>query len=43
VPPKVEYVLTDVSRSLEALLAQLRAWDEWYRGRPGPKVPQPQS
>ncbi len=43
VPPKVEYILTGVSRSLEALLAQLRAWDERYRGRPGPEVPQPQS
>lgn len=42
VPPKVEYSLTDVGRSLEPLLAQLRAWGEWYRQQPGPDAPQPQ-
>lgn len=31
VPPKVEYRLTDAGRSLEPLLAQLRAWGEHYR------------
>jgi len=31
VPPKVEYSLTDVGRSLEPLLGHLRKWGEWYR------------
>jgi len=31
VPPKVEYSLTEVGRSLEPVLSQLRAWGEWYR------------
>ncbi len=31
VPPKVEYSLTDTGRSLEPLLATLRAWGERYR------------
>ncbi len=34
VPPKVEYSLTDCGRSLEPVLAQLRAWGEEYRRRP---------
>lgn len=38
VPPKVEYSLTDVGRSLEPLLAQLRAWGEWYRDQSRPDV-----
>lgn len=42
VPPKVEYSLTDVGRSLEPLLAQLRAWGEWYREQSRPDVLQPQ-
>lgn len=33
VPPKVEYSLTEVGRSLEPLLTQLRQWGEWYRDR----------
>ncbi len=39
VPPKVEYSLTDVGRSLEPLLIQLRGWGEWYRDRCGPDIP----
>lgn len=31
VPPKVEYSLTETGRSLEPLLAQLRAGGESYR------------
>ncbi len=38
VPPKVEYSLTDVGSSLEPLLAQLRAWGEWYRDQSRPDV-----
>ncbi|MBO0780366.1 MAG: helix-turn-helix transcriptional regulator [Ktedonobacteraceae bacterium] len=30
VPPKVEYSLTDLGRSLEPLLYQMAAWGEWY-------------
>lgn len=41
VPPKVEYSLTDTGRSLKPLLAQLRAWGEWYRGQFGPDLAQP--
>lgn len=33
VPPKVEYSLTDVGRSLEPLLGQLHAWGDWYRAQ----------
>ncbi len=33
VPPKVEYSLTDVGRSLDPLLSELRGWGEWYRAR----------
>lgn len=33
VPPKVEYSLTETGQSLKPLLAQLRAWGEWYRGQ----------
>ncbi len=38
VPPKVEYFLTDVGSSLEPLLAQRRAWGEWYRDQFRPDV-----
>ncbi|MQA17209.1 MAG: transcriptional regulator [Pseudonocardiaceae bacterium] len=31
VPPRVEYSLTQTGRSLEPLLAALRAWGEQYR------------
>jgi DNA-binding HxlR family transcriptional regulator len=30
VPPKVEYSLTDLGRSLEPVLYQMAAWGEWY-------------
>lgn len=33
VPPKVEYRLTPIGRSLEPLLGQLRTWGEWYRSQ----------
>jgi DNA-binding HxlR family transcriptional regulator len=42
VPPKVEYSLTDIGRSLEPLLAELRAWGEWYRCQSSLDVPRPQ-
>lgn len=31
VPPRVEYALTDVGRSLGPLVAQLDHWGHWYR------------
>lgn len=31
VPPKVEYSMTDLGRSLETLLVELRTWGEHYR------------
>jgi DNA-binding HxlR family transcriptional regulator len=30
VPPKVEYSLTELGRSLEPLLLQMAEWGEWY-------------
>lgn len=33
VPPKVEYSLTDVGKSLEPIVRQIDEWGEWYRGR----------
>jgi DNA-binding HxlR family transcriptional regulator len=30
VPPKVEYSLTELGRSLEPVLYQMAAWGEWY-------------
>ena len=30
VPPKVEYSLTDLGRSLEPVICQLAEWGEWY-------------
>ncbi|GAC69721.1 winged helix-turn-helix transcriptional regulator [Gordonia soli] len=33
VPPKVEYSLTELGRTLEPLLIGLRSWGELYRGR----------
>lgn len=30
VPPKVEYSLTELGRSLEPVILQLAAWGEWY-------------
>lgn len=32
VPPRVEYDLTDVGRSLESIICQLDDWGSWYRG-----------
>ncbi|WP_176582877.1 winged helix-turn-helix transcriptional regulator [Streptomyces marincola] len=31
VPPRVEYALTEVGRSLEAIVDDLDAWGRWYR------------
>ncbi|MER7969649.1 helix-turn-helix domain-containing protein [Streptomyces sp. NPDC096080] len=31
VPPRVEYALTDVGRSLDAITAQLDTWGRWYQ------------
>lgn len=33
VPPRVEYSLTEVGRSLEPLIAELDTWGGWYRKR----------
>ncbi|MFJ8696864.1 winged helix-turn-helix transcriptional regulator [Streptomyces roseolilacinus] len=33
VPPRVEYTLTDVGRSLDSLTDQLDKWGRWYRDR----------
>jgi DNA-binding HxlR family transcriptional regulator len=41
VPPKVEYSLTTVGRSLEPLLVELRTWGEWYRDQSSRKAPEP--
>src|SRR6266700_65085 len=30
VPPKVEYSLTELGRSLETVICQLADWGEWY-------------
>ena len=30
VPPKVEYSLTELGRSLEPIILQIYAWGEWY-------------
>lgn len=30
VPPKVEYSLTELGRSLESILLQIAEWGEWY-------------
>jgi DNA-binding HxlR family transcriptional regulator len=35
VPPRVEYELTELGRSLDAVLTHLRAWGEEYRSRVG--------
>lgn len=35
VPPKVEYSLTELGRSLEPVILQLAAWGEWYGTQTG--------
>lgn len=35
VPPKVEYSLTELGRTLEPVLFQMAAWGEWYCERTG--------
>lgn len=35
VPPKVEYTLTDLGRSLEPILDALRNWGETYKAQSG--------
>ena len=44
VPPRVEYDLTDLGRSLEPLLLTMRAWGERYQAQAldrDPQVPNP--
>lgn len=33
VPPKVEYSLTEIGRSLDGIAEQLDTWGRWYRAR----------
>ncbi|HEX6540507.1 MAG TPA: helix-turn-helix domain-containing protein [Ktedonobacterales bacterium] len=35
VPPKVEYSLTELGRTLEPVVTQLATWGEWYRAQTG--------
>ena len=35
VPPKVEYSLTELGRSLEPIVLQIYAWGEWYCNQNG--------
>ena len=39
VPPKVEYSLTELGRSLEPLICQIAAWGEWYAAQTGREQP----
>ena len=38
VPPKVEYRLTELGRSLEPVLLAMRSWGSVYRGSAGPSA-----
>src|SRR5579875_3260069 len=35
VPPKVEYSLTELGRSLEPIVLQIYAWGQWYCNQQG--------
>lgn len=35
VPPKVEYSLTEIGKSLKPIVRQIDAWGEWYRQQAG--------
>jgi len=37
VPPKVEYSLTELGRSLEPIVVQIYTWGEWYCDQNGMK------
>ena len=39
IPPRVEYELTELGRSLEALLFQMRDWGERFRASARPRRP----
>ncbi|GLV60632.1 hypothetical protein KDH_74510 [Dictyobacter sp. S3.2.2.5] len=41
VPPKVEYSLTELGRSLEPIIRQLAIWGEWYCAQQNTSCRQP--